>query len=294
MQPLIAKHLLTPVKGSMDDFFYADWNMNIYRGCCHGCIYCDSRSVCYQIDHFDIVRPKVNALELLEAELTSKRKTGVITMGSMSDAYNPLEKEWQLTRRALELIRKHRFGAAFTTKSSLCARDADLLADISANTPVCARMTITCADDDLCKKIEPHVSVSSERFKAIHILADHGVYTGVWLNPLLPFLTDREDNIRHIVQMTADAGGRFVVCFFTMTLRTGNREYYFKALDQKFPGIRDKYTRYYGNAYELIVPEAERLYDVFRDECIKRGLHWKFSDINREMFNRMPEQMSFL
>lgn len=294
MQPLIAKHLLTPVKGSMDDFFYADWNMNIYRGCCHGCIYCDSRSACYQIDHFDIVRPKVNALELLEAELTSKRKTGVITMGSMSDAYNPLEKEWQLTRRALELIRKLRFGAAFTTKSALCARDADLLADISANAPVCARMTITCADDDLCRKIEPHVSVSSERFKAIRILADHGVYTGVWLNPLLPFLTDTEDNIRRIIQMTADAGGRFVVCFFSMTLRTGNREYYFKALDQKFPGIRDKYTRHYGNAYELVVPEAERLYDVFRDECIKHGLHWKFSDINREMFNRMPEQMSFL
>ncbi len=294
MQPLIAKHLLTPVKGSMEDFFYADWNMNLYRGCCHGCIYCDSRSACYQIDHFDTVRPKANALDLLEAELTSKRKTGVITMGSMSDAYNPLERNLQLTRHALELIRKHRFGAAFTTKSSLCSRDADLLADIAKNAPVCARMTVTCADDDLCRKIEPHVSVSSERFDAIRTLADHGVYTGVWLNPLLPFLTDSEDNIRRIVQMTADAGGRFVVCFFSMTLRTGNREYYFNALDHQFPGVRDMYTQHYGNAYELIVPEADRLYDAFRDECVKRGLNWKFADINREMFNHMPEQMSFL
>jgi len=294
MQPLYAKHLLSPIKGSMDDFFYADWNMNLYRGCCHGCIYCDSRSACYQIDHFDTVRPKENALTLLEEELLSKRKTGVITMGSMSDGYNPMEKELFLTRHALELIRKHHFGAAFTTKSTLCARDADLLADISQHAPVCARMTVTCADDELCRRIEPRVSVTSERFSAIRVMADLGVYTGVWLNPVLPYLTDNEDNIRRIVQMTADAGGRFVVCFFAMTLRTGNREYYFRALDESFPGIRQQYTCHYGNAYELFSPEADRLYDIFRDECTRRGLHWKFSDINREMFQRMPQQISFL
>jgi len=292
MHPLMAKHLLTPVRGSMEDFFYADWNMNLYRGCCHGCIYCDSRSVCYQIDHFDTVRPKENALELLETELSGKRKSGVITMGSMSDAYNPLERDRLLTRHALEIIRRHRFGAAFTTKSALCARDADLLADIARNAPVCARMTVTCADDDLCRKIEPHVSVSTERFKAIRTLADHGVYTGVWLNPLLPFLTDTEENIRRIVRMTADAGGRFVVCFFSMTLRTGSREHYFRALDQHFPGMREKYTRRYGNAYELVVPDADRLYDAFRDECVRCGLHHDFAPINQEMFSRMPQQIS--
>ena len=294
MEPLYAKHLLTPIKGSMDDFFYAYWNMNLYRGCSHGCIYCDSRSACYQIDHFDTVRPKENALDLLEAELISKRKTGVITMGSMSDAYNPLEKKLCLTRSALELIRKHRFGTAFTTKSALCTRDADLLAEISQHAPVCARMTVTCADDDLCRKLEPRVSVSSERFKAIRALADYGVYTGVWLNPLLPYLTDTEDNIRRIVKMTADAGGRFVVCFFAMTLRTGNREYYFKALDESFPGIRQLYTQHYGNAYELVVPNADKLYEAFMDECTKCGLYYKFSDVNREMFQHMPEQISFL
>lgn len=294
MEPLRAKQLLTPVHGSMTDFFYADWNMNLYRGCSHGCIYCDSRSVCYQIDHFDTIRPKENALELLEHELTSKRTTGVITMGSMSDAYNPLEKGLHLTQQALELIRRYRFGAAYTTKSALCARDASLLAEISRNAPVCARLTITCADDDLCRKIEPHVSVSSERFAAMHVLASHGVFTGVWLNPLLPFLTDTEDNIRRIVQMTADNGGRFVVCFFGMTLRTGNREYYFNALERDFPGTREKYLRTYGNAYELTTPDAHRLYSVFRDECTRCGLHWRFEDINREMFSRMPVQTSFL
>ena len=294
MEQIKAKHLLTPVHGCMDNFFYADWNMNIYRGCSHGCIYCDSRSVCYQIDRFDTVRPKENALGLLKNELRSKRSAGVITMGSMSDPYNPLEKDLLLTHGALELIRKHRFGAAFTTKSALCARDASLLADISRNAPVCARLTITCADDDLCRKIEPCVSVSSERFAAMRSLADQGVFTGTWLNPLLPHITDTEDNIRRIVQMTADAGGRFVVCFFGMTLRTGNREYYFDALERDFPGVREKYLRHYGNAYELTVPDDERLYDAFREECTKRCVHWRFSDINHEMFARMPVQTSFL
>lgn len=294
MEPLHAKHLLTPVHASMTDFFYADWNMNIYRGCSHGCIYCDSRSVCYQINDFDTVRPKVNALELLNRELSSKRNTGVITMGSMSDPYNPLERELRMTRQALELIRKHRFGASFTTKSALCARDADLLADISQHAPVCARLTITCADDELCRRIEPQVSVSSKRFSAMNTLADHGVFTGTWLNPLLPFLTDTEDNIRRIVQMTADHGGRFVVCFFGMTLRTGNREYFFNALERDFPGIRDQYLRQYGNAYELTVPDAQHLYDAFRDECTRCHILWRFEDINREMFAAMPVQTSFL
>lgn len=294
MEPLIARHLLTPVKGGMDDFFYADWNMNLYRGCPHGCIYCDSRSVCYQIDHFDAVRPKENAIPLLDAELRGKRSTGVITMGSMSDPYNPLERQLLLTRQALELIRKHRFGAAFTTKSALCARDADLLAEISRHAPVCARMTVTCAEDDLCRRIEPHVSVTSERFAAIRALADRGVFSGVWLNPLLPFLTDNMQNIQQILRKTADSGGRFVVCFFGMTLRTGNREYYFDALERDFPGVRDKYLRRYGNAYELTVPDAERLYDAFQRECEKLRLHWRFLDINREMFARMPVQTSFL
>lgn len=294
MEPLVAKHLLTPIHGSMEDFFYADWNMNLYRGCSHGCIYCDSRSACYQITSFDTVRPKENALTLLDSEIRSKRAAGVITMGSMSDAYNPLEKKLELTRHALEIIRKHRFGAAYTTKSALCARDADLLAEIIRNAPVCARLTVTCADDELCRKVEPRVSTTSERFAAMRTLADRGVFTGTWLNPLLPYLTDNEENIRQIVKMTADAGGRFVVCFLGMTLRTGNREYYFSALERDFPGVRDKYLLHYGNAYELTVPDADRLYDGFRNECVKHGINWRFADINREMFARMPVQTSFL
>ena len=289
-----AKHLLTTVRGSMDDFFYSDWNMNLYRGCSHGCIYCDSRSACYQINHFDTVRYKENALTILDGELRAKRSTGIISMGSMSDPYNPLEKDLCLTKGALELINRYRFGAAITTKSALCARDADLLASMRRYAPVCARLTVTCADDDLSRRIEPHVSVSSERFAAMRALADHDIFTGTWLNPVLPYITDNEENLRRIVHMTADAGGRFVVCFFGMTLRTGNREYYFRALERDFPGTRQKYLTTYGNSYMLTVPAQDRLYDVFVEECIKRGLHWRFSDINQEMMASLPIQTSFL
>jgi len=294
METIRAKHLLTPVHSGMEDFYHADWNMNLYRGCSHGCIYCDSRSLCYQIDRFDTIRPKEDALLLLDRELRTKRTTGVITMGAMSDPYNPLEATLRLTQGALTLIRRHGFGAAFTTKSALCARDAELLAEISRHAPVCARLTITCADDALCRMIEPHVSVSSERFAALRTLSQAGVYAGVWLNPVLPYLTDTEENIRQIVRQTAEAGGRFVVCFFGMTLRTGNREYYFDALQRLFPGVREHYLKEYGNAYEIPAREPERLYHAFQDECRKHGLLWRFGDINREMFSRMPVQTSFL
>lgn len=294
METIQAKHLLTPVRCGMDDFYYADWNMNLYRGCSHGCIYCDSRSVCYRIGDFDTIRPKADALALLDAELRGKRSAGVITMGAMSDPYNPLEEQLMLTRGALQLMLRHGFGAAFTTKSALCARDADLLAEISRSAPVCARLTITCADDGLCRVIEPNVSVTSERFAALRTLSDAGVYAGVWLNPVLPYLTDSEDNIRRIVRRTAENGGRFVVCFFGMTLRTGNREYYFDALQRDFPGVREHYLREHGNAYEIPAREPERLYAAFKDECRTCGLHWRFGDINREMFSRMPQQTSFL
>ena len=243
MEPIQVKSLLTPVKAGPEDFYHADWNMNLYRGCSHGCVYCDSRSACYRIERFDTIRPKADALTLLERELRSKRRSGVITMGSMSDPYNPLEAPLQLTRGALALMKRYGFGAAFTTKSALCARDAALLSEISQRAPVCARLTVTCADDELCHLLEPNVSVTSERFAALRQLASAGVYAGVWLNPVLPFLTDTEDNLRRIVRMTAESGGRFVVCFFGMTLRTGNREYYFDALQRLFPGVREHYLR---------------------------------------------------
>lgn len=287
-----AKQLLTPVHCGMDDFFYADWNMNLYRGCSHGCIYCDSRSACYHLEDFEHIRPKRDALRLLETELRSKRKTGVITMGAMSDPYNPLEQDLCLTRGALELLLRYGFGASYTTKSALCARDADLMAAIAKHAPVSARMTITCADDDLCRRIEPNVSPTTQRLEAIHTLSRAGVHVGVWLNPVLPFITDTEENIARVVELSAKAGARFVVCFFGMTLRHGNREYYFQRLEEDFPGVRNQYLQTFGNAYECPSPHAEKLYQVFTDICRRHGLPWRFGDINRDMMCTQPRQLS--
>lgn len=286
-----ARQLLTPLHGSEDDFFYSDWNMNLYRGCCHGCIYCDSRSLCYHLDRFDTVRPKENALALLEKELRAKRRTGIITMGAMSDPYNPLEKELRLTRGALELMLRYGFGASFTTKSALCARDADVLAAISRRAPVRVQLTVTCAEDDLCRRIEPNVSPTSERLRAIRTLSGAGIYTGIWLNPVLPFITDTEENIVGVLRHSAAAGARFAVCFFGMTLRSGNREYYFDALEREFPGVRAKYLATFGNAYECAAPNAQRLYEVFKQECQRLGLLWRFRDINAAMRQGQPEQL---
>ena len=293
MTGLPARHLITPIPPcEEDDFFQADWNMNLYRGCCHGCIYCDTRSVCYRVEDFEHVQPKQNALRILEEELRGKRRTGMVSMGAMSDPYNPLEKTLRLTQGALELLRRYRFGAAFTTKSSLCARDAGLLSDIARHAPVRAQITITCAEDDLCRRIEPHVSPSSERFGALRVLTGAGVYAGVWLNPVLPFLTDTPENILGVVRKSAEAGAKFVVCFFGMTLRTGNREYFFDALERDFPGVRQKYLTTFGNAYKCGSLRAEELFRLFRAECERLGLAWRFADINRAAQSRQPRRLS--
>lgn len=292
MEEIDARRLLTPVHGSMTDFFYSDWNMNLYHGCCHGCIYCDSRSLCYHLQDFDTVRPKRNALALLEDELRRKRRAGVVSMGAMTDPYNPLEKRLLLTRGALQLLKRYGFGAALTTKSALVARDAALLADIASAAPVCVQLTVTCADDALCRRIEPNVSSTSERLTALKALSDAGVYAGVWISPMLPFITDSEDNLVGILRQSAAAGARFAVCFFSMTLRSGNREYFFDALQRDFPGLRDRYLLAYGNAYECVVPDAERLYARFTAECERLGLAWRFRDINAQAAERAHRQLS--
>lgn len=283
--------MLTRVAVQADDFFLADWNLNLYHGCNHGCIYCDSRSLCYRLGDFDTIRPKPDALRILEEEMRAKRRSGIITMGAMSDPYNPLEARLRLTQGALALCRRYGFGAAYTTKAPLCARDASLLQEIACHAPVCARITVTCAEDALCRRIEPHVAPTSARLAALRVLADAGVYAGVWINPVLPFLTDTADNLVALLRQSAAAGARFAVCFFGMTLRTGNREYYFAALERDFPGVRAKYLTAFGNAYECPSPDADRLYSLFKQECQRLGLAWRFRDINTAMLARQPRQL---
>ena len=278
MEFIKAKTILSKVKYG-NEWYGIDYNMNLYRGCSHGCIYCDSRSNCYHIENFDLVRGKENALYILEQELSKKRKKGIIGIGSMSDTYNPLEKEYEQTRGALKLISKYGFGVSIDTKSDLILRDIDLLKEINSKNNVIIKFTITTPNDELSKIIEPNVCISSKRLQAIKILSDNGIFTGIMMNPMLPFITDKEEDIRYLVKLAYQNGAKFIHTYMGMTLRENQRENYFYKLDQHFIGIKEKYIKYYGDKYNCIVPNYKRLYKVFTDECIKYGILYDMKDI---------------
>lgn len=278
MEFIKAKTILTKVKhGNM--WYGIDYNMNLYRGCSHRCIYCDSRSNCYHIDNFDIVRGKENALYILEQELSKKREKGVVGIGAMSDTYNPLEKEYEQTRGALKLISKYGFGVSIDTKSDLILRDIDLLKEINSKNNVIIKFTITTPDDELSKIIEPNVCVSSKRLQAVKTLSENGIVVGIMMNPVLPFITDKEEDIKKLVRLAYENSAKFIHTYMGMTLRENQRDYYFDKLDQHFIGIKEKYIKYYGDKYNCIVPNYKRLYKVFTDECIKYGILYDMKDI---------------
>jgi DNA repair photolyase len=253
--------------------------MNIYKGCCHGCIYCDSRSECYGIDNFDMVRAKKDSLTLIHKELRSKKKTGVIGTGAMSDPYNHFEKEYKLTRGALEIINTNGFGVSIITKSDLIIRDIDILKKIKNHSPVLVKITITTYDDELCKKIEPNVVTSSKRFAAIKELSNNDIFAGILLMPVLPFLEDNEENIQGIVKLAYENGAKFIYPAFGVTLRQNQRDWYYKKLDEKFPGVKPKYINNFGNNYECYSPKAKLLWKLFQNECDKYGILYKMNDI---------------
>ncbi len=278
MEFISAKTILTKVKYG-NEWYGIDYNMNLYRGCSHGCIYCDSRSNCYHIDNFDIVKGKENALAILEQELYKKRKKGVVGIGSMSDTYNHFEKEYAITRGALKLISKYDFGVSIDTKSDLILRDIDLLTEINSKNNVIVKFTITTPNDKLSKIIEPNVCVSSKRFQAIKLLSDNGIFVGIMLNPVLPFITDKEKDIKELVKLAYENGAKFIHTYMGMTLRENQRDYYFDKLDKFFFGLKEKYIKYYGDRYNCIVLNAKKLYEVFTDECNKFGILYNMDDI---------------
>lgn len=285
-----ARTLLSRVSHS--EWFGADYNMNLYRGCCHGCIYCDSRSECYHVEQFDRVRVKRNAVVLLRRELSAKRACGVISIGAMSDSYNPFEHDLCVTRAALEVIAEAGFGISLDTKSALVARDADLFRRIQNGHSAVVKLTVTSASDELSRILEPHVSPSSERFNALRALADAGVFCGVLLTPILPFITDSEENIREIVRRTAEVGGKFVFSMYGVTLRTNQRQYFFDCLDKTFPGLRSRYQRTYGNNYYCPVPNHEQLKNLLQNECRAHGLLWQMPEIIKAFQSPRQEQLS--
>lgn len=259
--------------------------MNLYRGCSHGCIYCDSRSTCYHMEHpFEDIEVKENAVELLEYALRHKRSRCMIGTGAMTDPYIPLELELNHTRRCLELIDTYGFGVAIQTKSDRILRDLDILKRINERTKCVVEMTMTTADESLCRIIEPNVSTTRERFHVLEVMRDNNIPTVVWLSPILPWINDTKENIEGILDYCIRAKVYGILCFnMGLTLREGNREYFYHQLDRHFPGLKTRYIKTYGHAYEILSPNNGPLMELFYDTCRK---HHMVSS-SREIFRYM-------
>lgn len=254
--------------------------MNLYRGCSHGCIYCDARSTCYQIKHpFEDIEVKINAPQLLEEALRKKRKRCMIGTGAMCDPYLHLEKDLRLTRRCLKLIDTYGFGVAIQTKSDMILRDMDLLTSIHHKTKTVVQMTLTTFDEELCKILEPNVCTTERRFEVLCRMREAGIPTIVWMTPILPFLNDTEENLLGILDYCRQAGVYGIITFgIGLTLRDGDRQYFYKKLDEHFPGLKERYKRTYGDAYEIPVPRQQELYALFKRKCKEYGI---ISDANQ-------------
>ena len=285
-----AKGILTGGKGH--------YGMNIYRGCSHGCIYCDSRSTCYQFSHaFEDIEVKQNAPELLEQALKSKRQKGMIGTGSMSDPYMHCEEQFKLTRKCLEIIYKYGFGTAVQTKSDRILRDIDLLEEINNRAKSVVQITLTTWDKQLCQIIEPNVCNTQRRIEVLEAMRERGIPTVVWLTPILPFINDTEENILAILNACAQVKVKGIICFdMGLTLREGDREYYYAALNRHFPGLKEKYISTYGGAYEVPSPQSTRLMDLFTTFCRDHGILYRPNECF-DYLHQFPEkyqQISFL
>jgi DNA repair photolyase len=270
--------------------------MNIYRGCTHGCIYCDSRSRCYQMQHdFEDIEVKSDAPEILEAELKKKRRKCMIETGSMTDSYMPLEAKLGHIRRCLEVIEKHGFGVSIQTKSNLILRDLDLLTNIDRKAKCVVQMTLTTFDEKLCRILEPGVCTTLERFEVLKTLKENGLTTVVWFCPLLPFINDTEENLLGILDYCVQAGVRGIINWgIGLTLREGDREYFYAALERHFPGLKTRYQQRYGNSYEVTSDNHQHLVDIFHRECEKHGIIHNNEEIFKYMrsFPEKDEQLT--
>lgn len=273
-------------------WFGTNYTMNIYKGCCHGCIYCDSRSECYRIENFDTVRSKADALAVISKDLRAKRKKGTIITGSMSDPYNPYERICELSRGALKLIDYYKFGICIDTKSDLVVRDVDILKNIGNHSSAFVNFTVTTADDDLCLKLEQSVCPTSKRIAAVGKLTAQGIKCGILLMPILPFINDTEKNIVKIIEMAVDSGVSWIYAGegFGVTLRQNQREYYYEKLDALYPNLKLQYIKTYGDRYFCGTPNR-KLFDVFKNECNKRGVMYEMDEIIDSVTPLEYEQM---
>lgn len=270
--------------------------MNLYRGCTHGCIYCDARSTCYHIEHeFTDIEVKENAPVLLEEKLRSKREKCMIGTGSMSDPYNHYEEKLGLTRKCLELIEKYGYGLSIQTKSSRILRDIDIIDRINKKAKSIVQVTLTTYDEELCKIIEPNVSTTKERVEILKECKKRNIPTIVWFTPILPYINDTKENMLGILDYCISNNVYGIIYFNAgVTLREGDREYFYKMLDKYFPGLKDKYIKEYGNKYEVISKNTEELDRMFYKICKENNIVCDFNELFKYMhkFDNKYEQLN--
>ena len=261
--------------------------MNLYRGCSHGCIYCDSRSKCYNMNHdFEDIEVKINAPILLEQTLIKSKQKYMIGTGSMGDPYCHIESELKIMHKCLEIIEKYGYGVSIQTKSTRLLDDLEILKKINEKSKVIVQVTLTTFDDELCKKIEPNVEVTSKRVEMLRVLRDNNIKTIVWLCPILPFINDTEENIKKIIEYCVEAKVYGIICFgMGLTLREGNREYFYKKLDESFLGLKQKYINTYKDSYEVTSRNNYDLMKLLETECKKNNIVLN----NNELFKYMRE-----
>ncbi len=287
MELIDAKSIIIRAKPNCN-YLSFDYVMNIYWGCNHGCIYCYARSDYYDKigklnGNFDCIKAKKDALKIIRNDLSKKIKTGVILTGGISDPYNYEEKEHKLTRNALELINAYEYGICIITKSDLVKRDTDVLLDIKEHSPTSVNFSITCSDDDMCKKIEPHVSSTTERLKAIESLSKKGIITGVLMDPVIPYITDYVDNIRMMVKKAKYYGANYIYFSPQVTMSDGQREYFYNNAEKYYPGITDKYKKKYKKYYYCRSSNSKRLWNAFVEECEKKGIQYDMNTVNKSI-----------
>lgn len=286
---ITSKTILNHVK-QPDTWFGLKYNMNLYRGCQHQCIYCDSRSTCYQIENFADIQVKANAIDLLAEALPRKRVRGTIGTGSMNDPYMPVELKYNLTKRALAVIAKNQFPVHVLTKSDLVLRDIETIKEIN-NIYAAVSFTITTTDDQLAKKLEPGAPLPSARFKAMKSLSDAGILTGMLMMPILPFIEDTIKNITHLVEQAHHNGASYIIPSFGMTLRSGSRDYYYAKLDQHFPRLKERYIQQYGSDYGCYSPNNRSLELVFRELCARFGIATRMPVYLPEKVSKLNKQL---
>lgn len=278
MEYIETKQLLIKNKNP-NEWFGFDYTVNLYKGCNHGCIYCDSRSQCYRIDNFDQVRAKKDAISILNKELRNKKKKGIVGLGSMSDPYNSFEREERLTQEILKLLDYYGFGVGIHTKSNLVLRDLDLLKRIQTHSQVVVNVTITTSNDELSKKIEPNVCPSNERFEIVKQCKQAGLICGITMTPVLPYITDDIEDLKCLIQKAVESKADYILTYMSVTLRENQRDYYYEKLDELFPGLSFTYKRVYNNRYSCETLKWKENYEYLKKECEKHHILYQMEDI---------------